>query len=366
MKTAWLKALVLLFTFTLVAAACGDDESDTEAEGDDTEESTDDTEAEEEEGSADDAEADEEEGDDGDAGGALSGDIVISGSSTVEPISVAVAEDYKTVQPDVNVSVSGPGTGDGFKEFCAGNTDISDASRQIKDEEAADCESAGIEWVELKVGVDGIAVMTSEDNADVSCLSFPDLYGLVGPESTGFTNWSDANDLVTEIGGDGGLPEAELVIAAPGTESGTYDSFIEIALEDIAEERGQEATTRPDYTSAADDNVIIEQITTNPSSFGWVGFAYAIESEGVKLLEVSEEPGGDCVEPTPETIASNDYPISRDLFIYVNTAKAEENPAVADFIAHYLDFGLDTAVTDVGYVALTDEAKAETRSNWEG
>ena len=358
MKSAWLKALALLFTFTLVAAACGDDdEGDTAT--DDTGESTDDS------GEAtDDTEADS--GSDEGAAGDLSGDVVVSGSSTVEPISIAVAEDFATVAPDVNVSVSGPGTGDGFKEFCAGNTDISDASRQIKDEEAATCEEAGIEYVELKVGIDGIAVMTSESNTAVECLSFVDLYGLVGPESTGFETWADANELVSELGGDGALPDADLVIAAPGTESGTYDSFIEIVMEGLAEERGQEAVARPDYTSAADDNVIIEQMTANETPFGWVGFAFADQASGVRMIPISEEPGGDCIEPNAETIASNEYPISRDLFIYVNTAKAEENPAVAAYVDHYMDFGLDTAVAAVDYVALTDDAKEETRSAWAG
>ncbi len=354
-----LKALALLFAFALVAAACGsDDEEDT---------STDTTEADAgtEEGSDDEAEettttteAMEDEG--------LSGEIVISGSSTVEPISVAVAESYAGLQPDVNVSVSGPGTGDGFKLFCTGETDISDASRQIKDEEAADCEANGINYVELKVAVDGIAVMTSEANGAIDCLSFPDLYSIVGPESTGFTTWDAANALNGEVGGSGDLPAADLVISAPGTESGTYDSFIEIALEDIAEEREQDATTRPDYSSAADDNVIIETISSNDTSFGWVGFAFAVEASGVKLLEISEEEGGDCVAPTPETIASNEYPIARDLFIYINSDKAAESPALADFVDYYMTFGLDEAASSVGYVTLTDDSKAETRGAWEG
>jgi phosphate transport system substrate-binding protein len=323
----------MLFALALIAAACGGDDETSEAESDG-------------------------------GGEAASGEIVISGSSTVEPISIAVAESFRDVQSDVNVSVSGPGTGDGFKLFCGGETDISDASRQIKTEEADDCAANGIEYVEIKVAVDGIAVMTSAENADVECLAFGDLYAIVGPESTGFGNWSDANDLAVEAGGNGGFPDADLVISAPGTESGTYDSFVEIALEDIADERGQEATTRPDYSSAADDNVILETISTNPTSFGWVGFAYAVNASGVKLVPISSEAGGDCVSPTPETIASNEYPISRDLFIYVNKAKAAESPALVDFVDHYLDYGLDTAAAEVGYVALTEDAKTASRDAW--
>jgi phosphate transport system substrate-binding protein len=327
------KLPALALSFALVAAACG--------------------------GGDDDA---------GDAGGGdLSGRIVVTGSSTVEPISIAVAESFATLESGVNTSVSGPGTGDGFKLFCEGEADVSDASRPIKDEEAENCEANGIEFVEIKVAVDGMAVMTSPENDAVECLAFGDLYALVGPESTGFSSWSDANDLAVEVGGNGGFGDADLVISAPGTESGTYDSFVELVLEGIADERGEDATTRPDYSSAADDNVIIETIGSNPTSFGWVGFAFAAASaDSVKLLAVSEEAGGDCITPTAETIASNEYPISRDLFIYVNKVKADENPALVAFIEHYLSFGLDEAAGLVGYVELTDEAKAEAIAGWEG
>jgi phosphate transport system substrate-binding protein len=301
---------------------------------------------------------------DGDGDGAASGSVFVSGSSTVEPISIRVAELFEDINPDVTVDVEGPGTGDGFQKFCAGESDISDASRPISDEEVALCEEAGVEYVELKVGVDGIAVLTHPDNA-LTCLTFGDLYALVGPESTGFGNWTDAQALAAELGSTTTFPDASLDITAPGTESGTYDSFIEIALADIAEERGQEETTRPDYTSASDDNVIITNIEGSPSSFGWVGFAFAAEAgEGVKQLEVD---GGDgCVAPTAETIASNEYPISRDLFIYVNTANAAENPGLVAYVDFYVTEGLTTAVSEVGYVPLTEEARAETQAAWDG
>ncbi|MFV0257536.1 MAG: substrate-binding domain-containing protein [Acidimicrobiales bacterium] len=347
------RLLALLLALGLVAAACGSDDAD-----DTSADSTGST-----------AVGDSTSGDStaGDStAGAVEGEVVVSGSSTVEPISIEVAQDFATAEPNVNVSVTGPGTGDGFKAFCAGETDISDASRSIKDEEAADCESNGVEYVELKVGIDGIAVMTAESNEAISCLSFADLYSVVGPESNGFANWSDANALDTELGGSGDFPDSELVISAPGAESGTYDSFVEIVLEGIAEERGQEPTTRIDYSSAADDNVIIETVSANDTSFGWVGFAYADQASGVRMIPISEEPGGECVEPDAETIASNEYPISRDLFIYVNTANAADNPAVAAYVDHYMSWGLDEGVANADYVVLTDDAKAETRSAWDG
>ncbi len=131
---------------------------------------------------------------------AVAGDIFISGSSTVEPISIRVAEAYATDNPNVDIAVEGPGTGDGFVKFCTGETDISDASRQIKDSEAEDCAANGVTCVELKVGIDGIALMSGPGNP-IDCLSFADMYSITSPEATGFTNWSDANALNAEVGG---------------------------------------------------------------------------------------------------------------------------------------------------------------------
>jgi phosphate transport system substrate-binding protein len=325
---------------TLFTAACGDSEKDTASEG-------------------------------GDGGGATSGKIVISGSSTVEPISSAAAETFAEEAPDVDISVDGPGTGDGFEIFCAGESDISDASRAIKEEEAAACEEAGIEFVEIEIGIDGLSVLTSAENGDVECLSFEDLYALVGPESQGFAQWSDAQALATELGSDTTFPSAPLEITAPGEESGTYDSFIEIALADIAEKRVEEGkitedqagTTRPDYQSSGNDSVIIEGITGSDSSLGWVGFAFAEEAgDGVKEFEVD---GGDgCVAPTTETIADGSYPISRPLFIYVNKQKAEDNDQLAEFVDFYLE-GLNTFVEEVGYVALPDDRVSASKTNWD-
>ena len=290
-------------------------------------------------------------------GSDASGEIFISGSSTVEPISVRVAELFEDVAPDVFVDVEGPGTGDGFKKFCAGETDISDASRAIKDSEAEDCAANGIEFTEILVGIDGIGVMTSENNSAVACVTFENLYGLIGPESDGVESWADAN----AIAGDG-MPDAPLTIFGPGEESGTYDSFIEIVLEDLAEERGQEATTRSTYSPSADDNVILTGIQSSDTSLGWVGFAFAANASGVKLLEV--DGGAGCVAATADTIASNEYPISRNLYIYVNDANAAESDALSEFVDFYVSTGLDVAVAEVGYVELADDAKAEVRAAW--
>ena len=302
--------------------------------------------------------------------GGLAGDIVVSGSSTVEPISSIVLEDFVAANPGVNGSVDGPGTGDGFALFCTGETDISDASRAIKDEEAAICQENGVSYVELQVAIDGLSIITSPDNADVSCLSFGDLYALLGPESQGFDAWSDADGLAGELGASYGqihapYPDAVLTVTAPGEESGTFDSFVELVIAGIASERGKDETTRPDYQTSADDNVIIENIAGAAGSLGWVGFAFADESsDSVKSLEVD---GGDgCVAPTPETIASGEYPIARPLFIYVNVEQAAARPELAAFVDYYLSDAGIAAVSEADYVALDADALAETRAAWDG
>lgn len=293
----------------------------------------------------------------GDVSGAT-GSIFISGSSTVEPISVRVAEMFEDIAPGVQVDVEGPGTGDGFKKFCDGETDISNASRAIKELEAENCAANGVKYTEILVGIDGIAVMTNTANDAVDCVTIENLYGLIGPESGAVDRWSDANAIAGE-----GMPDAPLDIFGPGAESGTYDSFIEIVLEHIAEERGQEAVTRTDYNAAADDNLTLRGIESSPTSLGWVGYAFGAVSD-VKLLAVD---GGDgCIEATPETIASNEYPISRNLYIYVNEKKARRNRALVDFVDFYVSQGLDQAVTEVGYVSLTEESKDNVRFEWNG
>ena len=300
------------------------------------------------------------------------GEIFVSGSSTVEPITNAVAEAYAAENSGFEYTVEGPGTGDGFALFCNGETDISDASRAISEEEIPLCEEAGVEYVELLVAFDGLSVITSAENTDVTCLSFLDLYALLGPESEGFESWSDANDLAaeleSELGGEFGAsnapyPDASLDISAPGEESGTYDSFVEIVFGDIAEARGADEVARIDYPASANDNVIIENIAGSPSSLGWVGLAFASQAEGVTSIEID---GGDgCVAPSAETVADESYPISRPLYIYPSLAAVEDNPAVAPFVDYYVSEGLALA-GDVGYVALTEEQAQATVDAWEG
>ena len=300
--------------------------------------------------------------------------LFVSGSSTVEPISVANAEKFAAQDPSVEITVEGPGTSDGFALFCAGDSDVQDASRAIREEEIAECEANGIEFVELYIAIDGLSVITSADNADVDCLSFVDLWALLGPEAEGIENWSEADSLAEETaeatGGELGeinapYPDAPLDVTAPGEESGTFDSFVELVIAEVGDAVGvEDATTRPDYQSSGDDNVIVQGVSGSESSLGWVGFAYYQENSDV-LKALAIDGGDGCVEPTVETIASGDYPIARPLFIYVNASAAEENAALAAFVDFYLSDEGRASVSEEGYVDIPDEDWQATVETWE-
>jgi phosphate transport system substrate-binding protein len=309
--------------------------------------------------------------------GGLSGSIFVSGSSTVEPITTAVAKLFGSANPDVAIQVEGPGTGDGFAKFCAGETDISDASRPIKGEEAETCAANGVEFIELKVAIDGLSVITSAKNTAVECVSFADLWVLLGPDATGRNNWSDANEAAEELRGTLGTdlgtinapyPDAALTVTAPGEESGTFDSFVEIVFGKVAKAlEAEDDAPRPDYTASPNDNVIIEGVSANDTSLGWVGFAFVEENlDVIKPLQV--DAGKGCVEPTPATIASGDYPIARSLYIYVSVSKLEANPALAAFVDFFMsDEGFGVIGTEEGqvpYVKLAEADLEATRAVW--
>ena len=203
------------------------------------------------------------------------------------------------------------------------------------------------------------------------CLSFADIYALVGPESDNVTTWDQAATIAGELGSTTAFPaDLPVSITAPGEESGTFDSFVELVLADNIEARGQpeDATTRlTNYQSSSNDNAIIDGIANSAGSFGWVGFAFYEENlDRVRAFQIAAESNGTCVEPTAETIASNEYPISRDLYIYVNKAKIAENPALAAYVDYYLADGtIDGVLETVPYVPLTPETLAESRTAWE-
>ena len=307
----------------------------------------------------------------------ISGNVDVHGSSTVAPISNAVAEDLAdpAINPDFSYFVGDEGTGAGFEEFfCVDNGDIADASRPIRasdpsndeDEEADICAANGIAYVELKVAYDGIAVITHPDNP-IECLTFADLYALMGPEADAVANWNDAEALAHELGSTTDLPDAALFITAPGDESGTYDSFVELALGDLIEEREQAESLRSPseiYVASPNDNAIIQGIGGTANALGFVGLSYAAESaDQVKILGVD---GGDgCVSPSIDTVSNGTYPISRPLFIYPNLGRATENAAIGAYIDYYLsDAGIANAA-EVGYVPLPAEELQATRDAWE-
>lgn len=349
-KSRWAWLVAVLAVFSIVATACGDDDESSSDGGD---------------------------GGSEDGGGGAEGEVVISGSSTVEPISTRVAEFLEEENDAILVDVDGPGTGDGFALFCEGETDISDASRPIKAEEMATCEENGIEFIELEVAYDGLSVLTNPANEAITCLTLADLYALMGPESEDVGNWSDAQELAAELGSTTEFPDASFEISAPGQESGTYDSFIELALQDTVEARFEEGMIEPadddpespaaeirEFPGQADDNVILSGIEGSDSSFGWVGFAFA-EGAGDAVKELEIDGGEGCVAPTAESISDGSYPLSRSLYIYVNAAAAEENAALAEYVDFYLSDAGIAAVADVGYVDLDDESLAATRETWE-
>ncbi|WP_420445814.1 substrate-binding domain-containing protein [Candidatus Poriferisodalis sp.] len=345
------KLLVAMLTaFALIAAACGSDDDSSDG------------------GSAPAATAAADDMADEDMAESLSGSITVTGSSTVEPVTNLLAEAFAEAHRGVAFSVAGPGSGDGHKAACAGEIPIWNSSRQIMDSEAECLAEAGVEFIELRVGIDGISVITAAANDTVDCLNFADLYSLVGVESTGISSWTDANSLNAELGGTGPFSGGALEIFAPGEESGTFDSFIEIALEDVWEGRVEEGhadedfAVRPDYNASANDNVIIDGIAGNEYSLGWVGFAFADENRDlVKLLEVD---GGDgCVSPTSETIASAEFPIARFLYTYIDAAQASD-PAIKAFVDFMVSDEGQPYVIEAGYVNLDATDLEQSRSNW--
>jgi phosphate transport system substrate-binding protein len=338
-RRKWLTILAAAAALSLVAAACGDDDGSETGTTGATGESAE-----------------------------VTGSLNISGSSTVEPITSLVAEQFQGLNPGVQIAVDGPGTSDGFELFCNGETDISDASRAIEQEEIDACAASGIEPIEIEVGLDALTVIGHTGNP-VECMNLGDLYALFGPESEGIDNWSDADSLANQVGGTDSFPDQALTIVAPGEESGTYGSFIELTgFEDIALEQGvpedEAEALRPDYQISADDNVIVDNAAGTEGGLGFVGFSFAINAgDSVKLFEV--DGGEGCVAPGEDTVIDGTYPLARSLYIYVNPNKIAENPALVPFVDYYLSDEGIASVTAVQYVALPADRLEAARSAWE-
>ncbi len=284
----------------------------------------------------------------GGGGGELSGQIAIEGSSTVQPISQAAAERFGQENPDVRITVGGAGTGDGFEAFCAGETQISDASRPIEAEEIAACEESGTEFIELQVALDGISVVVNPENDFADAMTMDQLNHLWEPDSQ-VNQWSQL---------DPSWPAEDIALFGPGTESGTFDFFTEVV-------NGEEGASRTDYQGSEDDNVLVEGVAGDPNALGYFGFSYFQNNqERVKALSID---GGDGpVEPTVETIGSGEYPLSRPLFIYVSVQALEENPALEEFVTFYLaEENLNTLVEAANYVPQPASVSQEARQKFE-
>ena len=263
---------------------------------------------------------DDENGGGGGGGSDLEGTIRIDGSSTVAPLTEAAAELFQAENPGVRVTVGTSGTGGGFEKFCAGETDISDASRPIKpDEEAPICKKNGVAYEEVQVANDGLAVVVNPQNDFARCLTVAELKK-IWDKGSKVKNWRQVKP---------SFPSLEMKLFGAGTDSGTFDYFTEAI-------NGEEGRSRPDYNATEDDNVTVQGVSGSEGGIGYFGLSYAQQNEGkVKAIEVD---GGDgCVAPSTETVQSGEYkPLSRPLFIYPS-GKALERPEVKAFVDFYLE-----------------------------
>jgi len=271
----------------------------------------------------------------GDAGaGGLSGRVMLDGSSTVFPISQAMAEEFMIANHGVDVTVGISGTGGGFKKFCNGETDISDASRPIHESEAETCAANGIEPIELNIAWDGLTVVVNPANDWATCMTVDELERLWQPGST-IMKWSELRD---------GWPDKKVILYAPDTDSGTFDYFTEAIV-------GEDGASRSDYTASADDNVLVLGVSGDATALGYFGYAYYEENQD-KLHSVKIDGGNGCVGPERTTIEDGSYsPLSRPMFLYVRR-DALERGEVKAFLDFYLD-NAQTLIPETGYVPLS-------------
>ncbi len=311
-SSKWLAVLASAAFLVLGVAACGSDDDSSSASG---------------------------------GGEDLSGSIRIDGSSTVAPLTSAVAEEFMAENPGVRVTVGTSGTGGGFEKFCSGETDISDASRAIEPEEEQACKKDGISYEEVHVATDALTVMINNENP-VSCLTVEQLADVWGPDST-ISNWSDIPGLKEDY-------DEALALFGPGTDSGTFDYFTEAI-------NGEEGASRRDYNNVGeDDNATIKGVEGAPGGMGYAGFSFYTENEGkLKALEVDNGKG--CVLPSVETAQSGEYaPLSRPLFMYPSE-QALQRPEVKAFISYYLE-NVNSVAESLGFVPLTEEQLAESEA----
>lgn len=277
-------------------------------------------------------------------GDALSGKVQADGSSTVFPITEAVAEEFQAENRDVRVTVGISGTGGGFKKLCAGEIDIADASRPIKQSEVDQCQASGIGYVEIPVAYDGIAIVVNPKNTWVDHLTVAELKKMWEPAAQGTVRrWSDIR---------AGWPDQEIRLFGAGVDSGTYDYFTEAVV-------GEQHASRGDYTSSEDDNVVVQGVATDPLALGFFGYAYYEENrDKLKIVPIddqNESNGAGAIAPSPESVMQGTYqPLSRPVLIYAST-RGLERPEVDRFVSFYLE-NAPELVREVGYIPLPAEA----------
>lgn len=283
------------------------------------------------------------------SGTGLTGSVVADGSSTVAPLTEAAADLFRDVEAGVNVTVATSGTGGGFEKFCAGETDISNASRPIKEEEAAACAAAGIEFTELIVANDGLAVVVPAANDFVTCLTVEQLGKIWGPESEGkVTSWNQI---------DPSFPNTKLALFGPGTDSGTFDYFTK-------EINGEEGAIRTDYSPSEDDNVLVQGISGAEGGLGFFGLSYVTENSD-KVRAVDVDGGKGCVAASEATVQDGTYtPLGRPLFVYVNNASYSEKPQVKSFLDFYIEKQSEIAELAI-FIGLTTEQVAVAKKELE-
>ena len=282
-------------------------------------------------------------------GQAASGEISIEGSSTVQPITQAAAELFSEQNPDARISVGGAGTSDGFEAFCQGDTQISDASRPIDvAEEVPVCKENGVEFIEIPVAYDGISVVVNSQNDFATDITSEELKKIWEPAAEGnITQWSQVRS---------SWPDQEMSLYGPGTESGTYEFFNEYIVGNE-----EEVSRQSDVEMSEDDNVLVQGVAGDQNALGYFGYSYYVNNrDSLKALEV------DGVAPTEETIRSQDYLLSRPLFIYVNTKDLEQNSTVQEFVDFYLaEENLNRLVEAAKYVTLPDSLVQESQAQYE-
>jgi phosphate transport system substrate-binding protein len=270
----------------------------------------------------------------------LSGTVTIDGSSTVLPISEAVAEEFQRSNSGVQVPVGNSGTGGGFKKFCAGETDINDASRPIKVEDEGEgvaCAANGVEYVELQVAIDGLSVVVNPANEWASCLTLDELETIYGPESPETLLWSDVRT---------GFPSERVTRYMPGADSGTFDYFTEVV-------NGEVDASTTFATQSENDNTLVTGVAGDRFGIAYLGFAYAVENAD-KITAIGVDGGSGCVVPTAASINDGSYaPLSRPLFIYPDVGKARDREELAAFVDFYLA-NASALSAEVGYVALPE------------